>query len=174
MFHNFGPERKVVAEPGFEQRQTLYQSPNESHDNISSVRQCNHWHSYSGTFLKKYFRLVLDFRQCTNLSIGHESRPCTNICSITTVTALKRGDNKPFYYSPLDTLYVNVIIIIMMQVQSLDHDVCQNCKMTRSQSLTALLPLLFSRCYTALHFSNTVKMHWCLPDGWTIRGSHLT
>jgi len=42
MFHNFGPERKVVAEPGFEHRQTLYQSPNESHDNISSVRQCNH------------------------------------------------------------------------------------------------------------------------------------
>jgi len=107
-------------------------------------------------------------------SVGHESRLCTNIFSITTVTAIKRGDNKPSYYSSLATLYVNVIIIIMLQVQCLDPDVCQNCKMTRSLSLTALLPLLFSRCFTALHVSNPVKMHWCLPDGSTIRGSHLT
>ena len=26
---------------------------------------------------------------------------CSDIFSITTVTAIKRGDNKPFYYSPL-------------------------------------------------------------------------
>ena len=123
---------------------------------------------------KEYFRLVLDFRQCTNHSVGHESRPCTNILSITTVTAIKRGANKPFYYSPLATLYVNAIIIIMLQVQRLDPDVCKNCKITRSLSLTALLPLLFSRCFTALHCSNPGKMHRCLPDGSTIRGSHLT